>query len=86
MSDRDKAFDQTLTPEEIAAPTYLEWSDETLARAVRELCGLMSDSKGGDGMSATGAAAVLVEAAMKCKSGRLTVTGRGYTVTVEESA
>ena len=83
MSDRAEAFEQSLTPEEIAAPTYLEWSDETLARAVRELAKMMSDYKGGEGVSAVGAAAVLVDAAKNCNAKTLEVKGGGYVVTVK---
>lgn len=35
-----------LTPEEIAAPTYLEWDDATIARMVRALAGDISDTYG----------------------------------------
>lgn len=36
-NDDGEEFDRTLTPEEIAAPDYLDWSDETLARCLRHL-------------------------------------------------
>ena len=81
--DRAEAFEQSLTPEEIAAPTYLEWSDETLARAVRELAGMMQDHVGFMSIGAVGAAAVLVDAAKNCNAKTLEVKGGGYVVTVK---
>ena len=52
-----KAFDDTLTPEERDMPTFLEWSDETLARAVREMAARLGDDVGGRGI--VGFAAVI---------------------------
>ena len=52
-------FDITLTPEERAAPTFTEWSDATLARAVRALADRLRDSVGFEGLSGMAAALAL---------------------------
>jgi len=57
MTSMTDAFDATLTPEERAAATFTEWSDETLARGVRALAAELHDALGFDGI--TGMAAVL---------------------------
>ena len=59
MSNRVVDFDKTLTPAERAAPTFLEWSDETLARGVRSLAMDLKDCVGFSGTSAQAAAITL---------------------------
>ena len=83
MSKRNEAFEASLTPEGIAAPTYLEWSDETLARAVREVAQEIHDVKGDDGIMGAAAAAVLIQATMKCNATRLEFALGDAKVTVE---
>lgn len=51
------AVRDTLTPEEIAAPTYLEWSDESIAKTVRALSRDMNDTYGASGL--IGSAAII---------------------------
>ncbi len=52
-------FDATLTPEERAAPAFLEWSDATLARSVRALAAKLHDSVGFHGITGMAAALAL---------------------------
>jgi hypothetical protein len=59
MSNKVEDFDKTLTDAERAAPTFLEWSDETLARGVRSLAKDLNDPIGFSGTSAQAAAITL---------------------------
>jgi hypothetical protein len=52
-------FDKTLKKEELEAPTFLEWSDETLAIGVRSLAAKLHDSVGFDGITGMAAALAL---------------------------
>jgi len=52
-------FDRTLTKEEREALTFLEWSDETLARGVREMARELHDGVGFGGISGQAAAITL---------------------------
>lgn len=54
-----KKFDKTLTKAEREAPTFLEWSDETLARGVREMAKELHDGVGFGGVSGQAAAITL---------------------------
>lgn len=40
------SFDDTLTQDEKDAPSYLEWSDATIARLVRHVAETIKDGKG----------------------------------------
>lgn len=55
----DQPFDDTLTAAEKEAPTYLDWSNETLGRAVRETARLVKDGDGTMAMGIQGALLVL---------------------------
>lgn len=60
LEQRISQLDATLTDTEINAPTYLEWPDATLARAVRELAHDLSNPMGDDSIQAEAAAMVLI--------------------------
>jgi NADPH-dependent curcumin reductase CurA len=84
MSYQDtEDFDSTLTPEEKAAPTFLEWSDETLARGVRTLAAKLHDSIGFDGITGMAAALALEKIAKDHNAETYKVTiDKGTTITV----
>lgn len=52
-------FDKTLTLAEKDAPTYLDWSDATLGRAVRETARLLKDADGSKALAIQGTLVVL---------------------------
>lgn len=54
-------LDKTLTPEERKAPTFLEWSDQTIIRCVRSLSADLHDQIGFKGILSTGLALALVK-------------------------
>ena len=71
---QDKVFkmpelDSTLTQEEKDAPTFLEWSDATLARAVRCLSKRIHDDFGQK--SITGVAGAIQLANVLVKAGKI---------------
>lgn len=67
-------FDKSLTPEELDAESYLDWSDETLGRLVRLQAKQMFDPH-------DGWAAAQVVAACQCLGSLVTKAGkRGYRV------
>jgi hypothetical protein len=59
MSTKVEDFDKTLTDAERAAPTFLEWSDETLARGVRTIAKDLYDPVGFSSTTAQAAAITL---------------------------
>lgn len=74
-----------LTPTEIAAPTYYEWSDATLAMAVRALADDLQDREGSAAMAHVAAAALLVSLATDAKAKKITTDFEGdWVVTVEK--
>lgn len=75
-------FDTTLTPEERAAPTFLEWSDATLARGVRDIARRLLDEMGTKGIIGAGAALALEKIARESNAARLDITLDGTRVTV----
>ena len=76
-------FDTTLTPEERAAPTFLEWSDATLARGVRALAAKLHDSVGFHGITGMAAGLALEKIARDSNASeyRITIDG-GTRITV----
>jgi len=76
-------FDTTLTPEERAAPTFLEWSDATLARGVRALAAKLHDSVGFHGITGMAAGLALEKIARdnNAEEYRITIDG-GTRITV----
>jgi len=76
-------FDTTLTAEERAAPTFLEWSDATLARGVRTLAAELHDSVGFHGITGMAAALALEKVARdsNAETYRITIDG-GTRITV----
>lgn len=54
------ALRASLTPEQIAAQTYLEWTDEQLGRAVRQIASGFGDAYGLDAQIFMAAAAILM--------------------------
>lgn len=67
-------FDATLTPAERAAPTFIEWSDATLARAVRALAAKLLDDNGHKGITGVSAALALDKVVRDCNAGTLSIT------------
>jgi hypothetical protein len=90
-SRRGQEFDDTLTQEEKAAPTYLdaptylEWSDETLARGVRDLAKSLKDEFGARGTHGIAAAHVLAGMLGENEAGKIEIIlDKKIRVTVEE--
>ena len=52
-------FDKSLTKAEREAPTFTEWSDETLARGVREMAKELHDGIGFSGITGQASAIAL---------------------------
>jgi len=75
-------MDATLTPEERAAPTFTEWSDDTLARGVRALAAKLHDSVGFNGIAGMAAALALVKIARDSNAGEYNITIDGTKITV----
>ncbi len=57
-----------LTKEEQDSATFLEWSDETLGRAVKKIALILNDDNGKKALKYTGAAAFLIAVSMDCNS------------------
>jgi hypothetical protein len=80
-----KKFDKSLTREERDAPTFLEWSDATLARGVRVLAADLHDNIGFEGIVGVAAAMVLEKIAREANRSELRLyVGRDVTVTIGE--
>lgn len=75
-------FEDSLTPAELAAPTFTEWSDATLARAVREIASDLKDAKGFRGMVITGAALALVTMMEDSNAGTLNIEIDGTRISI----
>jgi len=67
-------FDATLTDAERAAPTFLEWSDATLARGVRALAVKLHDDNGDKGIAGVSAAVALHKVVRDCNAETLSIT------------
>ena len=78
----DVNFDATLTQAERSAPTFIEWSDATLARAVRAIAHDLQDIKGFNGMVTTGAALALAMMLRDNNAAQLDITIDDVTITV----
>jgi len=79
-------FDKTLTNEEREAPTFIEWSDATIARGVRELAKKLHDGVGGQAIIGMAAAIALEKVAKDSNATDLKITIDGKTtVTVRRS-
>jgi hypothetical protein len=78
MDDFD-AFDATLTTEERAAPTFMEWRDASLARGVRVLAAKLHDSVGFDGITGMAAALALERVARESNAEKYDITLDGGT-------
>ena len=72
-------FDKTLTGQERAAPTYLEWSDATLARGVRALAAKLHDSVGFHGITGMAAGLALEKIARDNNAAEYCITIDGET-------
>jgi len=76
-------FDKTLTPEELAAPTFLEWSDATIARGVRNLATKLHDGVGFNGIVGMAAALALEKIAIDCNTTQYSIPiDKGTKITV----
>ena len=58
MDKKMNEFDKSLTQAELDAPTFLEWSDATIARMCRLMAQKFHDDKGFNGIA--GFAAIIV--------------------------
>ena len=69
-----KAFDATLTPAEIAAPRYLDWSNETLGRCVRAVAEQLQqeDAESTKPVTFVSASTIMVAIAISSNATRLT--------------
>ena len=79
MSD----FDASLTQEERDAETYLEWSNETLGRAVREMSRQIVDMNGRYGLVGTAGFIAVQKAMIDANAASLEVTIKGVHFLVE---
>ena len=70
-------FDKTLTQAEKDAPTYLEWSDATLARCVRETAKQLGDEKGNKAMMAQAAFLIITGVMDEANAETLKVQTKG---------
>ena len=77
-----KNFDSTLTTAERSASTFTEWSDATLARAVREVAKDLRDAKGFNGIVSVGAAMALVNLARDRNAAEMDITLDGVRIMV----
>lgn len=78
VAEDTEAFDNTLTEEEKTAPTFIEWSDETLGRMVKQLAKNISDTYGGTSAAIQGAAMVIANQAHKSDSSQTKILLKGY--------
>ena len=69
-----KKFDKSLTKAERDAPTFLEWSDETLARGVREMAKELHNGVGFSAIAGQAAAIVLEKVALDAKMNEMDIT------------
>lgn len=69
-----EALSHDLTPDEIAAPTYIEWSDETLAKMVRALAADIHDRTGSESVFAIAAVAYLINSLCKANGESFSAT------------
>jgi hypothetical protein len=72
-----KGFDKTLTQAERDAPTYLEWSDSTIARLVRQLAVEIDDSKGDKAIFSATALKVLAHMMEDCNAENMKTSLKG---------
>jgi len=70
----DTDFDKTLTQDELNAPTFVEWSDATLARCVRHLAKKLHDDVGFYGITGAAAAIALEKVAKDANATKFEVT------------
>lgn len=73
-----------LTKEEEAAPSYLDWSDEALANAVRSLAANTKNKLGDKSLMAVAAANVLIRISHEADSMETTITQEACTSKDEE--
>lgn len=67
----------TITPEEAAAATYVEWSDEALGRAVKKIALFIQDRYGEDSINLMAVGALMVADVRKHGAKQLTLTLTG---------
>lgn len=68
-----------LTKEEEEAPSYLDWSDETLAKAVRVLAANLNDELGKTSLGAVAVANVLIDLCHDTNAATTTIRQEGVT-------
>ena len=73
IKKESKAFAETLTEEELAAPSYLDWSDEKLGKQTRLTAKylLTKKMKGFESVSAMAAIFILLSQVDSCNGGEL---------------
>jgi hypothetical protein len=74
-----KAFDDTLTPKEKAAPTYLEWSNETLGRMVKETAKMFDDVNGDTSATVSGVCTLIASKSAESNASQVTIELTGVT-------
>ncbi len=79
MSDRPTPATLNLTEAEKAASSYLDWPDETISKAVRNLALLLGDSSGARAMQMQAAALFLACEAFRANSEITEITLSGAT-------
>lgn len=75
-------FDKTLTPEEVAAESYLEWSNETLGRCVRSVSEKLKNTEvnGFKGIMTMAAVHLLIRTATEVNADEMKQTCFGFTI------
>lgn len=66
-----------LTEEERRSPTFLEWDDVALGRAVKAVASICNDDHGKHALKATGAGVFLVAEAVRSGATELTLSLKG---------
>jgi hypothetical protein len=68
-----------LTDEEKRSPTFLEWDDVSLGRAVKAVAAICDDDHGKHALKATGAGVFLISEAVRSGASELAINLEGAT-------
>lgn len=68
------------TPEERSSPSYLDWSDEAIGKAVRGMALVLGEGKGTESMMATAASCLLIKQILNVGSDQIKITLSGVTI------
>lgn len=82
----EQNFDKTITQQERDAPTYLDWSNETLGRLVRHMAGRLAkkEIKGWESVKTMASAYTLINAAIEVNAGEFKQTIEGFSIAEKE--